>query len=76
MLSEFAYDDTDWGMMSAAPDTESGHYFGTDPPAVICWCVWLSAGVFSLMVGLAAALVAALVGNTVRRDVRLCRRQN
>ena len=30
MLSQFAYDDTDWAMMSSAPDMESGHYFGTD----------------------------------------------
>ena len=30
MLSQFTYFDTDWGMMSSAPDTESGHYFGTD----------------------------------------------
>lgn len=30
MVSQFSYYDTDWGMMSSAPDTESGHYFGTD----------------------------------------------
>lgn len=30
MLSQFTYFDTDWGMMSSAPDMESGHYFGTD----------------------------------------------
>ncbi|MYO66633.1 peptide ABC transporter permease [Salmonella enterica subsp. enterica serovar Typhimurium] len=30
MLSQFTYFDTDWGMMSSAPDMASGHYFGTD----------------------------------------------
>lgn len=45
MLSQFAYDDTDWAMMSAAPSVESGHYFGTDSPGAICWCAWRSAGV-------------------------------
>ena len=30
MVSQFSYYDTDWGMMSSAPDMESGHYFGTD----------------------------------------------
>lgn len=30
MVSQFSYFDTDWGMMSSAPDMTSGHYFGTD----------------------------------------------
>ncbi|MFL3325007.1 peptide ABC transporter permease, partial [Klebsiella pneumoniae] len=30
MVSSFSYFDTDWGMMSNAPDMASGHYFGTD----------------------------------------------
>jgi oligopeptide transport system permease protein len=50
MLSQFAYDDTDWAMMSAAPSLESGHYFGTD-----------SSG-RDLLVRVAAALVAVIVG--------------
>jgi oligopeptide transport system permease protein len=40
MLSQFTYFDTDWGMMSSAPDMTSGHYFGTDSSGVICWFVW------------------------------------
>ena len=62
MLSEFAYDDTDWGMMSAAPDTESGHYFGTDSSGRDLLVRVAIGGRISLMVGLAAALVAVLVG--------------
>ncbi len=27
ILSQFTYFDTDWGMMSSAPDMTSGHYF-------------------------------------------------
>lgn len=44
MLSQFTYFDTDWGMMSSAPDMESGHYFGTDSSDVICWCAWQLVG--------------------------------
>lgn len=45
MLSQFAYDDTDWAMMSSAPDMESGHYFGTDSSGRDCLCALRLAGV-------------------------------
>lgn len=45
MLSQFAYDDTDWAMMSSAPDMESGHYFGTDSSVATCLCALRLAGV-------------------------------
>ena len=62
MLSQFAYDDTDWGMMSAAPDMESGHYFGTDSSGRDLLVRVAIGGRISLMVGIAAALVAVVVG--------------
>ncbi|OZT18353.1 peptide ABC transporter permease, partial [Serratia marcescens] len=62
MLSQFAYDDTDWAMMSAAPSVESGHYFGTDSSGRDLLVRVAIGGRISLMVGVAAALVAVIVG--------------
>ena len=62
MLSQFTYFDTDWGMMSSAPDTESGHYFGTDSSGRDLLVRVAIGGRISLMVGIAAALVAVVVG--------------
>ncbi|AUX93631.1 oligopeptide ABC transporter permease OppC [Mixta gaviniae] len=61
-LSAFAYDDTDWAMMSAAPDIASGHYFGTDSSGRDLLVRVAIGGRISLMVGIAAALVAVVVG--------------
>ena len=57
MLSQFTYFDTDWGMMSSAPDTESGHYFGTDSSGRDLLVRVAIGGRISLM-----ALVAVVVG--------------
>ncbi len=62
MLSQFTYSDTDWGMMSSAPDMESGHYFGTDSSGRDLLVRVAIGGRISLMVGIAAALVAVIVG--------------
>ncbi|ARD16947.1 oligopeptide ABC transporter permease OppC [Edwardsiella piscicida] len=62
ILSPFAYDDTDWGMMSAAPALEGGHYFGTDSSGRDLLVRVAIGGRISLMVGIAAALVAVVVG--------------
>lgn len=62
MLSEFTYYDADFGMMSAAPETESGHYFGTDSSGRDLLVRVAIGGRISLMVGIAAALVAVVVG--------------
>ena len=62
MLSQFSYFDTDWGMMSSAPDMESGHYFGTDSSGRDLLVRVAIGGRISLMVGIAAALVAVIVG--------------
>ncbi len=62
MLAQFKYDDTDWAMMSAPPDTTSGHWFGTDSSGrdlLVCVAI---GGRISLMVGIASALIAVLVG--------------
>ncbi len=67
MLSQFAYDDTDWAMMSSAPDMESGHYFGTDSSGRDLLVRVAIGGRISLMVGVAAALVAVVVGHFMVR---------
>ncbi|UJD94914.1 oligopeptide ABC transporter permease OppC [Lelliottia amnigena] len=62
VLSQFTYFDTDWGMMSSAPDMASGHYFGTDSSGRDLLVRVAIGGRISLMVGIAAALVAVVVG--------------
>jgi len=62
MFAQFSYDDTDWGMMSAAPDTTSGHWFGTDSSGRDLLVRVAIGGRISLMVGIASALIAVIVG--------------
>lgn len=62
MLSPFVYDDTDWEMMSMAPDFASSHYFGTDSSGRDLLVRVAIGGRISLMVGIAAAFVAVIVG--------------
>jgi len=62
MLAQFKYDDTDWAMMSAPPDTTSGHWFGTDSSGRDLLVRVAIGGRISLMVGIASALIAVLVG--------------
>ncbi|MEY1194344.1 oligopeptide ABC transporter permease OppC [Providencia rettgeri] len=62
MMSLFLYDDTDWEMMSMPPDMATGHYFGTDASGRDLLVRVAIGGRISLMVGVAAALVAVVVG--------------
>ncbi|AJC66265.1 oligopeptide ABC transporter permease OppC [Dickeya zeae] len=62
MVAAFNYADTDWNMMSSAPDMASKHYFGTDSSGRDLLVRVAIGGRISLMVGVAAALVAVLVG--------------
>ena len=62
VLSSFAYDDTDWSMMSAAPDMVSKHYFGTDSSGRDLLVRVAIGGRISLMVGVASAIIAVIVG--------------
>lgn len=61
-LSSYAYDDTDWGAMMAAPSIENGHYFGTDSLGRDLFVRSLVGGRISLMVGLMGASVAVVIG--------------
>jgi oligopeptide transport system permease protein len=45
MVSQFSYFDTDWGMMSSAPDMNPATILVPTLPAATCWCASLSAGV-------------------------------
>ncbi|ADU91767.1 oligopeptide ABC transporter permease OppC [Taylorella equigenitalis] len=62
MLIPFDYADTDWAMMSMAPDFESKHYFGTDSSGRDLLVRVAVGGRISLMVGVAGALIAVIVG--------------
>jgi oligopeptide transport system permease protein len=62
MFAAFKYDDTDWNMMSAAPDWISGHWFGTDSSGRDLLVRVAIGGRISLMVGIASALVAVVFG--------------
>ncbi|SLM63151.1 MULTISPECIES: oligopeptide ABC transporter permease OppC [Dickeya] len=62
IFAPFNYADTDWNMMSSAPDMVSKHYFGTDSSGRDLLVRVAIGGRISLMVGVAAALVAVIVG--------------
>ncbi|ANE77305.1 oligopeptide ABC transporter permease OppC [Dickeya solani] len=62
MVAPFNYADTDWNMMSSAPDMVSKHYLGTDSSGRDLLVRVAIGGRISLMVGVAAALVAVVVG--------------
>lgn len=61
-LSQFTFDDPDWGSMHTAPSTESGHYFGTDALGRDLFVRTLLGGQISLMVGVLGAFIAVLLG--------------
>ncbi|MDG3088590.1 oligopeptide ABC transporter permease OppC [Vibrio hannami] len=60
MMAEFAYDDTDWYALHAAPSAE--HWFGTDSLGRDLYVRTLVGGRISLMVGVLGAFVAVLIG--------------
>lgn len=62
MLMPFSYEDTDWNMMGIPPDFESQHYFGTDSSGRDLLVRVAMGGRISLMVGIAGALIAVLIG--------------
>lgn len=62
MMMPFTYEDTDWNMMSMPPDVESMHYFGTDASGRDMLVRIAIGGRISLMVGVAGALIAVVIG--------------
>lgn len=61
-LSQYTYDDPDWGAMQSAPNWDNGHYFGTDSLGRDLFVRTLMGGRISLMVGILGALVAVGIG--------------
>ncbi len=63
MVSQYAFDDTDWYALHAAPSLGvEGHFFGTDSLGRDLYTRTLVGGRISLMVGLLGALVAVVIG--------------
>lgn len=62
MLAPYGYADTDWANMGIAPSIESKHYFGTDTLGRDLLVRVAVGGRISLMVGVAGAFVAVLIG--------------
>lgn len=60
MFSSYAFDDTDWYAMHAAPSAE--HLFGTDALGRDLFVRTMVGGRISLLVGVMGALVAVLIG--------------
>lgn len=61
-LVPFTYDHTDWSYMQAPPNFANKHYFGTDSLGRDLLVRVAVGGRISLMVGIAGAFVAVLVG--------------
>ena len=61
-LSQYTFDDPDWGAMQSPPDMEAGHYFGTDSLGRDLFVRTLLGGRISLMVGIMGAMVAVIIG--------------
>lgn len=61
-LVPFGYADTDWANMQSAPSLENKHYFGTDTLGRDLFVRVAVGGRISLMVGVAGAFVAVLIG--------------
>ena len=68
MLSSFGYADTDWSNTGIAPSMQTKHYFGTDTLGRDLLVRVAVGGQISLMVGIAGALVAVLVGTVYGAD--------
>ncbi|MDO4426725.1 MAG: oligopeptide ABC transporter permease OppC [Moraxella sp.] len=61
-LVPYSYDHTDWANMKAAPSIATKHYFGTDTLGRDLLVRAAVGGRISLMVGIAGAFIAVLVG--------------
>lgn len=62
VVVSFNFADTDFALMSQAPDLASKHYFGIDSNGRDLLVRVAIGGKISLLVGIAAALIAVLVG--------------
>ncbi len=62
LLSQYSYDEIDWGNMTVAPSLSNGHYFGTDQLGRDLFVRTLEGGRISFMVGILGALVAMIIG--------------
>ncbi len=61
-LSPYAYDETDWELISMPPSWDTAHYFGTDGLGRDLFVRTLQGGQMSLLIGIVATLVSLLIG--------------
>lgn len=62
LISDNAFDSTDWDRISVPPTNSGAHYFGTDSLGRDLFVRTLYGGRISLMVGLAATIVSLVIG--------------
>lgn len=62
LLSKYTFDEADWDLINSAPSLANGHLFGTDSLGRDLFVRVALGGRISLMVGIAGALIAILVG--------------
>jgi len=62
LLSNFAFDFTDWANTSIGPSLETGHFFGTDTLGRDLFVRTLYGGRISLLVGVVATIVSLVLG--------------
>ncbi|OOR91200.1 peptide ABC transporter permease [Moraxella caviae] len=62
MLAPYGYEQTDWGYMTGAPNFDNSHFFGTDSLGRDLLTRAAVGGRISLLVGVAGALVAVVIG--------------
>ena len=72
--SPWRFDSLDWHHLAQSPGASAAHWFGTDRLGRDLFVRTLSALRLSLLISLLASLVSLVIGVSLRRGRRLCRR--
>jgi oligopeptide transport system permease protein len=62
LLSNYAYDFTDWSYLAMGPSLSNGHFFGTDSLGRDVFVRTLYGGRISLLVGIVSTIVSLVIG--------------